>query len=188
MKPRALVASFVLAAIALLPAAAQGQFRKADDSPQSARPPGYPRGGGQLRAPMVRVPHVAPINPGSDHLTYFRRNLAAAGVGANLVTDCHIAALAMEHQAESVEPARGEEHGDVQPLHVHCLQLHFGGPPALRTADVELLVALVVAAAGLVRVAPAGARTTPDVDPHGLPSGWTVRRSRTFADVTPTCA
>ena len=45
-------------------------------------------------------PHVAPINPGSDHLTYFRRNLAAAGVGANLVTDCHIAALAMEHQAE----------------------------------------------------------------------------------------
>ena len=27
-----------------------------------------------------------------------RRNLAAAGVGANLVTDAHIAALAMEYQ------------------------------------------------------------------------------------------
>ena len=41
-----------------------------------------------------------PINPGTDHLAYFRRNLAAAGVGANLVTDSHVAALAMEFQAE----------------------------------------------------------------------------------------
>ncbi len=45
-------------------------------------------------------PHVIPINPGDDHLTYFRRNLAAAGTGANLVTDSHIATLAMEYQAE----------------------------------------------------------------------------------------
>ena len=29
-----------------------------------------------------------------------RRNLVAAGVGANLVTDAHIATLAMEYQAE----------------------------------------------------------------------------------------
>ncbi len=41
-----------------------------------------------------------PINPGTDHLVHFRRNLLAAGVGANLVTDCHIAAVAMEYQAE----------------------------------------------------------------------------------------
>ncbi len=45
-------------------------------------------------------PHVIPINPGVEHLTYFRRNLAAVGMGANLVTDCHIATLAMEYQAE----------------------------------------------------------------------------------------
>ena len=51
-------------------------------------------------AEWFRFPHVMPINPGVDHLAHFRRNLAAAGVGANLVTDSHIAALAMEYQAE----------------------------------------------------------------------------------------
>ena len=45
-----------------------------------------------------QFPHVAPLNPGAEHLMLLRRNLAAAGVGANLVTDAHIAALAMEHQ------------------------------------------------------------------------------------------
>ena len=45
-------------------------------------------------------PHVMPINPGADHLVHFRRNILAAGVGANLLTDCHVAAVAMEYQAE----------------------------------------------------------------------------------------
>lgn len=44
--------------------------------------------------------HVTPINPGTEHLAHFQQNLAGGGVGANLVTDSHIAALAMEHQAE----------------------------------------------------------------------------------------
>ena len=43
---------------------------------------------------------VIPINPGADHLTHLRHNLDAAGVGGSLVTDAHIAALAMEYQAE----------------------------------------------------------------------------------------
>jgi len=47
-----------------------------------------------------RFGHVAPINPGSEHLTHVQRNLDAAGVGASLVTDVHIAALAIEYQAE----------------------------------------------------------------------------------------
>ena len=47
-----------------------------------------------------RYDHVSPINPGAEHLTHFQRNLEAAGVGANLVTDAHVAALAMEYQAE----------------------------------------------------------------------------------------
>ena len=47
-----------------------------------------------------RFPQVIPINPGAHHLAYLRRNLDAAGVGANLVTDAHIAALAMEYQAQ----------------------------------------------------------------------------------------
>ncbi|MXZ03168.1 MAG: type II toxin-antitoxin system VapC family toxin, partial [Chloroflexi bacterium] len=45
-------------------------------------------------------PHVVPVNPGPLHLGLFRQNLEAAGVGGNLVTDAHIAAIAMEHQAE----------------------------------------------------------------------------------------
>ena len=47
-----------------------------------------------------RYRHVTPVNPGIDHLPYLRRNLDAAGVGANLITDAHIAAIAMEYQAE----------------------------------------------------------------------------------------
>ena len=47
-----------------------------------------------------RQPHVAPLNPGSQHLTLLGQLLAAAGVGGNLVMDAHLAALAMEYQAE----------------------------------------------------------------------------------------
>ena len=47
-----------------------------------------------------RYPHVTPINPGAEHLQHLQRSLDAAGVGAGLVTDAHIAALAMEYQAE----------------------------------------------------------------------------------------
>ena len=44
--------------------------------------------------------HVVALIPGSRHLRFLRRNLEAAGVGGNIVSDAHIAALAMEHQAE----------------------------------------------------------------------------------------
>ena len=47
-----------------------------------------------------RSPQVMPLNPGDEFLGYFRQNLIVAGSGPNLVTDAHIAALAMEHQAE----------------------------------------------------------------------------------------
>ena len=47
-----------------------------------------------------RVPNVIPLNPGRDHLALLRQCLAAAGVGANLATNAHLAALAMEYQAE----------------------------------------------------------------------------------------
>lgn len=43
--------------------------------------------------------HVQPIDPGADHLSQVQRNLDAAGGGAQLVPDAHIAALAMERQA-----------------------------------------------------------------------------------------
>ena len=45
-------------------------------------------------------PHVAPISPGSQHLSHVRRLLEVVGVGGNLVTDAHLAAIAIEYQAE----------------------------------------------------------------------------------------
>lgn len=62
-----------------------------------------------------RFSSVVPLNPGTEHLRLFRRALDAAGVGANLVTDAHVAALAMEHQAE-----------------VHSNDADFGRFPGLR--------------------------------------------------------
>ena len=64
------------------------------------------------------APTVIPIDPGPNHLTYLRRNLEASGVGGNLVPDAHIAALAMEYQAE-----------------VHSHDSAFGRFPGLRWHD-----------------------------------------------------
>ena len=47
-----------------------------------------------------RYPHILPISPGAEHLTHMQRILDAAGVGGNLTTDAHIAAMAIEYQAE----------------------------------------------------------------------------------------
>ena len=47
-----------------------------------------------------RHPHIVPINPGVDHLLHLRRILDAADGGANLVPDAHIAAMAIEYEAE----------------------------------------------------------------------------------------
>ena len=45
-------------------------------------------------------PHVSSLNPGSQHVRLFGQALIEAGVGGNLVNDAHIAALAIEYQAE----------------------------------------------------------------------------------------
>ena len=76
------------------------RFRAVDDSPQGARQSRNPAQAVDYVSEWFRFPHVMPINPGADHLVHFRLNLLAAGVGANLVTDSHIAAVAMEYQAE----------------------------------------------------------------------------------------
>ena len=44
--------------------------------------------------------HVLPLNPSTEHIELFRRNLVATGVGRNLVTDAHIVALALEYDVE----------------------------------------------------------------------------------------
>ena len=48
----------------------------------------------------LRCGHIEPLNPGPEHLALLQQNLAAAGAGANLVPDAHIAALAIEYDAE----------------------------------------------------------------------------------------
>ena len=50
---------------------------------------------GWLAQPNVVVP-----NPGRRHATLLRELLDAVGTGGNLVTDAHLAALAIEHGAE----------------------------------------------------------------------------------------
>jgi predicted nucleic acid-binding protein len=45
-------------------------------------------------------PHVRQVNPGSHHFQIFREAVASAGIGANLVTDSQIAAMALEYGAE----------------------------------------------------------------------------------------
>ena len=62
-----------------------------------------------------RLPHVRPLEPGPEHFPLMRRMLASTGTGGNLVTDAHLAALAIEHGAE-----------------VHTNDADFGRFPGLR--------------------------------------------------------
>ena len=47
-----------------------------------------------------RYPHVTLLDPGDRHWEFFQQNLSVSGSGPKLVMDAHIAALAMEHEAE----------------------------------------------------------------------------------------
>lgn len=48
----------------------------------------------------IEHPNVYWVHPGPRHYSLFRSLLTMAGVGGNLVTDAHLAALAIEHQCE----------------------------------------------------------------------------------------
>jgi len=48
----------------------------------------------------VSQPSVVLVQPGPHHLTILRDLLLESGVGGNLVSDAHLAALAIEHHAE----------------------------------------------------------------------------------------
>ena len=62
--------------------------------------PAAPEQAVQRVAEWFTSPAVTPLNPGPRHLTIFGDMLKGAGVGGNLVTDAHIASLAVEYQAE----------------------------------------------------------------------------------------
>ena len=53
-----------------------------------------------MTSPLSTHPHVAPLLPGQEHMRILGALLETVGVGGNLVTDAHIAALAIEHRAE----------------------------------------------------------------------------------------
>jgi uncharacterized protein len=44
--------------------------------------------------------HILSLDPGPRHLAILEQLFEAAGVGGNLTTDAHLAALAIEHQSE----------------------------------------------------------------------------------------
>ena len=44
--------------------------------------------------------HITELNPGAGHLAHFRQALQSVGGGRNRVTDAHLAALAIEYDAE----------------------------------------------------------------------------------------
>jgi toxin-antitoxin system PIN domain toxin len=63
-------------------------------------------------------PVVQVLDPGPRHLEILSRLLAALGVGGNLTTDAHLAAIAIEHQCE-----------------IHSNDTDFGRFPGLRWRD-----------------------------------------------------
>ena len=63
---------------------------------------GGPRlvGGAGLHPPWLEQPQVALVHPGERHATVLFDLLRRLGTAGNLTTDAHLAALAIEHQAE----------------------------------------------------------------------------------------
>ncbi len=93
-------------------------FVRVTTNPRIADDPLTPEQAVDFVIEWFEAPNVVPIEPGPEHLTHLRRNLVAAGAGGNLVPDAHIAALAIEHDAE-----------------VHSHDSDFGRFPGLRWHD-----------------------------------------------------
>ena len=82
-----------------MPWAVSMGFVRLMSNPRVLRSPLSPLAATEHMESWFRSGHINPINPGTDHLAHFRRSLDAAGRGAKLVPDAHIAALALERQA-----------------------------------------------------------------------------------------
>jgi uncharacterized protein len=54
----------------------------------------------EIATSWMARPQVIPLHPGKHHAEILFGLLRAAGTGGNLTTDAHLAALAIEHQAE----------------------------------------------------------------------------------------
>ena len=74
-------------------------FMRLMTNPRSLRRPLGAAEAVDLVSEWFRFPHITPINPGERHLIHLRYLLDTVGMGANLVTDAHIAAIAIEYDA-----------------------------------------------------------------------------------------
>jgi toxin-antitoxin system PIN domain toxin len=68
----------------------QGVFRK----------PLTPEAAFELISGWLEQPNAAVVHPGANHLRVLRELLLPIGMGGNLTSDAHLAALAIEHGAE----------------------------------------------------------------------------------------
>ncbi len=83
-----------------IPWAVATGFVRVISIPGVLSPPVSPANAADSVAGWFRHDHITPINPGDGHMRIFQENLAVAGSGTKLVTDAHIAALTIEHDAE----------------------------------------------------------------------------------------
>ena len=83
-----------------LPWVVSAGFVRVISNPDVLRPPLAREIAVDYVAGWLALSHVNPLNPGAGHLRLFRQNAAVSGGGHNLATDAHIAAIAMEYDAE----------------------------------------------------------------------------------------
>ena len=69
-------------------------------NPKVMSPPVPARDAVERVEEWFEVPGVSPVNPGPDHLIHFKRLLETCASAGRLATDAHIAAIAIEFQAE----------------------------------------------------------------------------------------
>ncbi len=75
-------------------------FVRLATNPRVSSPPASVGDAVDRVAEWFKFPNVSPVNPGPDHLVHFKHLLEAAAAGGRLTTDAHIAAIAIEYQAE----------------------------------------------------------------------------------------
>ena len=69
-------------------------------NPNVVSPPLSPLASVEHVRTWLRYPHVTTLDPGIDHLDYLYGNFESGGLDHGLVPDAHIAAVALENDAE----------------------------------------------------------------------------------------
>ena len=83
-----------------IPLAVSVGFIRLATSPVVLSPPMSSRRAVSLVQDWLRRPHFVQLDSGSNHFNHLAECLEAAGRAGKLVTDAHLAALALDHDAE----------------------------------------------------------------------------------------